>query len=165
MEYHEIVRSMIMAENELINHRMTWMITFNGLLYTGLGFAWGKPNAKSLIYVFCILGIIANILSECAIFGANQALMHQYDWWQANKPPNYNGPDVIGLPPLVKGNLTWIRPYLSRLHLNNWFTQWLTQFDPRWITFWTSLPIFFTGSWLWILIINLKQVPDCVSHF
>jgi hypothetical protein len=133
MEEHEIIRSMIKSENELINHRLTWMATLNGLLFTGLGFAWGKPDTKALVFVFAILGVAVSVLSEAALFTANQALHKQYDWWQANKPSHYTGPDVIGLPPLRKGFRRWITP-------------------------WTLLPVCFIFGWTAIFIINVTKV-------
>ena len=34
----EIIRSMIQHENQLINERLTWLLTFQGLLLAALGF-------------------------------------------------------------------------------------------------------------------------------
>jgi hypothetical protein len=134
MEDHEIIRSMIRFENELINHRLTWMATLNGLLFTGLGFAWGKPDAGGLVYVFAFLGIAVAFLSGVGLFAANLAFRKQYDWWQEKKPCNYRGPDVIGLPPRSKG-----------------FGKWLTP--------WTLLPLCFLFGWIAILIINVTANP------
>lgn len=134
MEGHEIVRSMIRFENELINHRLTWMATLNGLLFTGLGFAWGKSDARGLIFVFAFLGIAVSFLSGVGLFAANRAFRKLYDWWQDNKPSEYKGPDVIGIPPMYKGFGSWLTP-------------------------WTLLPICFLFGWIAILIINVKALP------
>ncbi len=41
-KYNNSARDLIKEENEMINHRMRWMLTLNGLLFTTLGFSWGK---------------------------------------------------------------------------------------------------------------------------
>ncbi len=41
-EYGNAIRDIIKEENEMINHRMRWMLMLNGLLFTTLGFAWGR---------------------------------------------------------------------------------------------------------------------------
>lgn len=39
----------VMHENDLMNHRIIWFITLQGLLFAALGFSWGKTDAKNLI--------------------------------------------------------------------------------------------------------------------
>jgi hypothetical protein len=48
-EADETVRQMIYHEGELINHRIGWLVTLQGLLFAALGFAWN--DAKELVYV------------------------------------------------------------------------------------------------------------------
>jgi hypothetical protein len=62
-EYADILRKMVRHENELTNQRLTWMVTLNGLMLTGLGFIWGKPYDKQVIAVFCILGFDGNTIT------------------------------------------------------------------------------------------------------
>ncbi|MCI5147776.1 MAG: hypothetical protein D3923_20125, partial [Candidatus Electrothrix sp. AR3] len=42
LKYGNSFRDIIKEENEMIDHRMVWMLTLNGLLFTTLGFAWGR---------------------------------------------------------------------------------------------------------------------------
>lgn len=87
MENHEIVRSMIKSENELINQRMTWVSTFNGFLFTSIAFAWDKSQV--LVTVIAFLGIAVSLLSGAALLVANRAFRELYAWWLENKPDNY----------------------------------------------------------------------------
>lgn len=129
METHEIVRSMIKSENEFINHRMTWISTFNGFLFASIAFAWDK--SWLLVFVLASLGIAVSLLSGTALLAANRAFRELYDWWQNKKPENYDGPDVIGLPPRYKG----------------WPGSWLNP--------WGILPFLFALAWFIIAIIRL----------
>ena len=49
-------RGLIMHENELINHRMIWLLMIQGFLFAGLGFVW--QNSGAVIYVFCAVGLL-----------------------------------------------------------------------------------------------------------
>jgi hypothetical protein len=131
METHEIVRSMIKSENEFINHRMTWISTFNGFLFASIAFAWEKSGL--LVTVIALLGIAVSILSGTALLASNKAFRDLYEWWQKKKPENYDGPDVIGLRPRYKD-----RP-------------------GRWLTPWAILPFLFASAWFIIALIRLMD--------
>ncbi len=45
----EVVRAMIDAENRLVNDRMAWLTTLQGLLFAALGFVWEEPDVRMLI--------------------------------------------------------------------------------------------------------------------
>jgi hypothetical protein len=70
----DVVRDLIKHENELMNHRLTWFITLQGLLFAALGFAWEKTDAKGLIFVFCGLGIFSSASAATALHGAATAI-------------------------------------------------------------------------------------------
>jgi hypothetical protein len=57
-EYCDLIRSVIVREDDLTNQRLTWMATLNGLMFTGLVFVWGKPYHFEVILAFCILGMV-----------------------------------------------------------------------------------------------------------
>jgi hypothetical protein len=57
-----IVRKMKWQESELTNHRISWMVTFHGLLVAALAFAWDKQN-KAFLVGFTLAGIIVSIWS------------------------------------------------------------------------------------------------------
>ena len=130
-EKHEIYRLMIRSENELINHRMTWISTFNGFLFASIAFAWDK--SWLLVVAFAFLGFVVSSFSGVALFFANKAFRVLYWEWQENKPDDYDGPNVIGLPSRFKGGLgSWLNP-------------------------WSSIPFFFALAWLTIAIIRVTS--------
>ena len=131
--YDETVRSMIQFENQLINNRITWMATLQGLLFASLGFAWGKNNTESLITVFCILGIAISLVSLTGLIGSTTALEQLREWWIKNKPEDYQGPDVIGLSPLFESKILC------------------------YITPWNAFPLLFTFCWVALLWVNYRH--------
>lgn len=69
-----ITRDLVKHENDLINHRLTWFITIQGLLFAALGFAWGKEDARQLIFVLCPLGMLTSVSTAFALWGAAAAI-------------------------------------------------------------------------------------------
>jgi hypothetical protein len=67
-------RDLIKHENDLINHRLTWFITIQGLLYASLGFAWGKQDARELVFTFCGLGMLTAISTAFVLWGGANAI-------------------------------------------------------------------------------------------
>jgi hypothetical protein len=55
-DYLTVIRDMIKHENELVNQRLTWLFTFQGLLFTATGFLW-----KASIFPVTVLGFIGII--------------------------------------------------------------------------------------------------------
>lgn len=94
----EIVRVMIQNENEIINHRVSWLNTIQGLLFASLGIIWDKHNVQQLMYLLCSVGICTSIFTSIALVGSSRAISQLYHWWEANKPSDYKGPGVMGLP-------------------------------------------------------------------
>src|SRR5439155_13633195 len=66
----DVIRQMINVENTVINHRLTWFATLEGLLFSALGFAWGKPDAHALVRVLAVLGMVAALCSLGLIMSA-----------------------------------------------------------------------------------------------
>src|ERR1039457_5470202 len=96
------VRTMIDRENDLINARLSWMANFYGFLAAAIAFLWDKPNSKVVVCIFCGLGIVIAIASALALIGASRAIFRLHDWWGKNKPSDYSGPGVSGLPLVSK---------------------------------------------------------------
>src|SRR5205085_12141104 len=67
----QIIREMIKQESDVSNHRLTWMVTLQGLLFAGLGFAW--KEGKALITVLAILGVLSSASSLIALHIAHRA--------------------------------------------------------------------------------------------
>jgi len=106
-EYAEIIRSMIEHENTLINHRMIWMWTLQGLLVAAVGFMWEIHYL--LVLLICTFGFFSCISVGLSFQSALRAIGSLLeDWTQRSKGGNYDGPRVIGSP--------GVRPILSKLY-------------------------------------------------
>lgn len=57
-----VIRSMIQHENTLMNHRMTWMLVFQGFLFTSLGLSWSQT---ALLHI--LVSVIGGL--SCLSFG------------------------------------------------------------------------------------------------
>jgi hypothetical protein len=64
----------VMHENDLVNHRITWFITLQGLLFAALSFSWGKTDAKNLIFILGFLGILTSASSAFVLWGGANAI-------------------------------------------------------------------------------------------
>jgi hypothetical protein len=99
-KFAEITRDMIKHENELVNHRMVWMINFQGFLIAAASFLWGSYHAKSATIALAILGGLMALSHLVALRASHLAITKlQQDWRDylaANKVQS-KGPRVIGL--------------------------------------------------------------------
>jgi len=112
-EREGIVRSMISREDDLVNHRMSWLAAFNGLLFAALGFCWDKPAAIPLTQVFGWVGILVSAFHAEGIYEAGWAQRRLSIWWRERKPETYDGPGVTGNKPFGKNyGLMLINPWL-----------------------------------------------------
>lgn len=93
----ETIRSMIKNENDLINHRLTWMGTSQGLLLAALTFAWDKKGTCWVVTILYLLGTLVALSTFVATQRANQAIKKSEDWWKENKPNGYSGPEPTGV--------------------------------------------------------------------
>ena len=134
----QIIRSLIEHENNLQNYRLTWLMTIQGLLFAALGFAWDKQDARGLVSIFCILGILVSLSTWSALKLTTNAFQDLHAWWDTNKPENYEGPPVIG----------------HRVTSSN-FKRVFWLLRP-----WRVLPWGFAASWLIALIFNLSRVKQ-----
>jgi hypothetical protein len=92
-----IVREMIRHENELINHRITWLMAFNGLLFTALGIASPSHDNRWIVWILCGLGVIISISSFLGIYDGAIAIRNVRKWWDDHVSKDYTGPDVMAL--------------------------------------------------------------------
>jgi hypothetical protein len=129
MEDHgKTIRAMIEHENHLVNYRLTWLITLQGLLFAALGFAWDKRDAWQIIMVFCVMGIFSAVSCLVSLSYTQRAIYRLEKWWETHKPERHDGPEVIGFP-------------LSQVAL---------------LTLpWLILLVLFIGGWTAIFVINL----------
>jgi hypothetical protein len=96
MEEFDRLRKMIEYENELINQRLTWFGTFQGLLLAAVAFAWDK-DARALVWIFCSLGALVALSSLFGTGRANRAIAGLRAHWDKTKPKDYAGPDIEGV--------------------------------------------------------------------
>jgi hypothetical protein len=66
------IREMVRFANELINHRLSWLGTLQGLLFAALAFAW--KDAGGVVYVVCSVGLLVALSTGVATHDANKAL-------------------------------------------------------------------------------------------
>ncbi|MFZ4789730.1 MAG: hypothetical protein ACOYMW_02320 [Candidatus Competibacteraceae bacterium] len=119
------IREMIWKEGDLINHRMTWLCTLQGLLFTALGFSW--KNSSELVIPLAITGIVVSAASLFGLWLARQAVVKLKEDWEKSKPESYSGPDVIGY--FLDPRLAFLLP-------------------------WFVLPVLFSGAWIYFLVIR-----------
>lgn len=107
-QWISVVREMIEHENGLINQRMTWMWTLQGLLLTAIGLV-GKAN-PFLVTVIAIVGLIFSTSIGYSLERGTRTirdLLHIAREYKENLSP------VIELPPTIgarsKGQ-QWLMP-------------------------------------------------------
>lgn len=74
----KIARETIKHENELLNHRLTWLLTSEGLLFTALGFALSKDDAhlgRQLIPALSFVGVLLAASASIVLDAADAAII------------------------------------------------------------------------------------------
>lgn len=112
-EYAAIIRSMIEHENQLINHRLTWMAAFQGFLVAAVGFAMTEAalDETKLVLLIAALGFAIALSTAKTLWSSQRAIRSLLQDWQQclNNNPKYNGPRVIGSP--GPSALRWLHPW------------------------------------------------------
>lgn len=96
---YEQIRELLVHEDNIINNRMAWLGVFQGLLFASLAFAWQKQDAKWLVEIFSLFGTIISGLILSTLLTSTVASWRLLQLWDARKPENYDGPDLIGFAP------------------------------------------------------------------
>ena len=105
-----IIREMIRHENELLNHRLSWLCQIQGFLFAALAFAWKDPTAGQIIFLICLIGALVAASSYYGLNRVEMAVASLRIWWENNKAPDYFGPDIIGRSP-DKKSIPFLRPW------------------------------------------------------
>jgi hypothetical protein len=121
----------IKYENELVDHRLTWLGTFQGLLLAALAFAWDKRDTKWMIYALAFLGLAVALSIAVGTCRANRALRSLSQYWDSVKPKGYVGLDVEGVRS-HRGFFWWLMPG-------------------------SFVPLAFAVAWLFILYIHFRR--------
>lgn len=78
--------------------------------FAALGFAWDKEDARDLVLVFSVLGIIVAISCWSALTIGSRAFAELDAWWNANKG-SYPGPAAYGYKAPERGIMWYLRPW------------------------------------------------------
>ena len=57
----EIIRAIIRDENQLVNQRITWLLTIQGFLFTALSLSLKNPSAENIVWIFILIGISVSL--------------------------------------------------------------------------------------------------------
>ena len=159
------IRASIEHENQLVNYRFTWLLGFETILFTALGFiakefpqCVNKNNVAPLgLYCFVLtgfvnVGITAALYVERYIRGAESAHETLVQWWQyrhkdmslnSDNPPLCGGPD-----PIVSLKVFELKPSKK---LFNYLIAKLTRQS--------RYPLLFVLAWLSFNYTVLKYLP------
>ena len=72
LNFIAVIRSMIQHENTLLNQRMVWMWTLQGLLFSAIGFLW-KFN-KLPVLIISLVGFLSCFSIGYSLNRANKAI-------------------------------------------------------------------------------------------
>jgi hypothetical protein len=104
----EVCRAMIRSESEQVHRRMTWLATLQGFLFAGVGVAWKVPDSELVVRVLGTLGMTVALLAFLAMFPPIAGIDRVRAFWRANKPDDYDGPDISGYYPYIAPWAVWI---------------------------------------------------------
>ena len=86
--YYSFVCRHIEREEALIDHRISWMLTSQGFLFTGVAFLSSNSvdmqRRAHLIPVLAAVGICISLLSLAGILAAYPSITHIFKAWQAH---------------------------------------------------------------------------------
>ncbi|MGD1915119.1 MAG: hypothetical protein ACFCBV_02880 [Phycisphaerales bacterium] len=123
---------MIQHENQLMDHRVTWLLAVESFLFAGLAFAWEKD--ESLAVVICFGGSIFALLMLPVLVAAHSSIESMTKWWHDNRDKSQQQePDVIGFRQNV----------------------WILKNVPAWYT----LPVAIMIAWSTILLVQFQRPP------
>jgi hypothetical protein len=71
---------MIMHENELVNHRLTWLCQIQGFLFAALAVTWnsGSEAPERIRYMLCLAGVLVAISSRYGLNASIKAIENLY---------------------------------------------------------------------------------------
>lgn len=92
----QVVRDMIRHEDFLTDHRTTWLLQCQGLLFLALAFAWDK--SPLLVLVLSLLGIRLSLSIKDYLRLGAEAKKDLQRWWnQQMGGSQWAGPPIVGL--------------------------------------------------------------------
>ncbi|MGH6648666.1 hypothetical protein [Aquabacterium sp.] len=102
-QQYDYIAAQINREDELVNKRLTWTLTTNGLLFTALGFYAGKSTPMEELvdffhYFIPLTGIVISIAGFLSVFAAYMQIDYLTKEWEMLKDDR------------------WIRPFGDKVH-------------------------------------------------
>jgi len=160
-KYLDSIRSVIKDENDLLNQRMTWMFTFNGFLFTGLGIAFFNNSALSVklpyVLLISVLGFLTSASYGYTISRALHAInireeeacyvIEKLGYGSLNSP-------VIGR---RTGASKWIT-FTKETKKSSYsipFVRKIEYFIRYWIPAWRMVPLLISLTWLTVISMYL----------
>jgi len=134
-EFADRLREMIQHETELVNHRMTWFLTTQTLLFAAIGVVWEKDLLIQLTLV--LVGSVVGISFHFSIQAAIRAVQRLEQCWLAKceelKIDPQSEPPINGL--------------------------YRTQIKPieRFLFPWRLLPWFLSAVWIFLGVARSRQ--------
>jgi hypothetical protein len=95
--YLEVIRDMIKHENELVNQRLSWMFTLQGLLFGSVSFLWAANVLPTM--VLGLVGLLSCVSIGYALargLGAIKDLLAIAQDYKKSVPSNISLPPTIG---------------------------------------------------------------------
>lgn len=115
-------------ENDLIHQRMSWLGTFQGLLFGAVAFAWKEASAGLLVYIASAIGFLVSISIWYGIYRANLSLRNAVDYWDRIKPSQFQGLDAEGF--RTSKSIYWLMPgyFIPTVFALSWMAVYLVRF-------------------------------------
>lgn len=90
-----VIRQMIRHEDSVLNKRLSWCVTIEGLLLAALAFAWDRAQLLFVLFL-CLAGIGISVIT---VYASRKTIgaMNKLTGWFTTRFPGYDGPSVIGL--------------------------------------------------------------------
>jgi hypothetical protein len=106
-KFYKLIRAQIVHEDNLCNHRMTWLVALQAFLFGAYGFslsAESGPNASAIAETIAkaragiaLVGMITPIVTAAAIWAAIRSIGRLVDRWHERSPDEVNShPQIIG---------------------------------------------------------------------
>ena len=142
MNPNEIIRDMIKHENYLINTRMGWLMTLQGILFGSLGVFYKEEVPSLYFYVLASTGIIISILTVWGVASATCAIHNLEKWYHDHTADFSSYPPVIG----IHCGGVIVSDKLSKSNFRN-----VINFMKKHVTPWQLILVVFVAAWILIL--------------
>ncbi|MCP4700878.1 MAG: hypothetical protein GY862_29090 [Gammaproteobacteria bacterium] len=113
-KYNAEIRAMIMHENTLLNQRIGWMWTLQGLLFTAMSLLWKDHSAPGIVIIISLVGLLSSVsigYSFSRATAAIRGLLKTADDFKEEHANQFKLPPTIGL--RTSDSLQWLLPWKS----------------------------------------------------